>query len=409
MNSLPRLLVVTDVPVTDTVAGSLQLYRLLGGYPPDRLCICEGTINKGVQMGLRLPGVRYVTMRSGSARWRRSRLVRLQAVWLTLTMPYRASRIADAIGDFEPEAVLTIAQEFAHFAAATFARERGLPFHMILHDDWLTYSRLPKWFAPIARRQFREVYVAASERWCISPSMEEHYRKQWGAPGQVLLPVCDENVGSGLAPVRHSDGIGMTFAYSGSVPTGGRAKLLLQFAEAIRADGHRLALMVPGGLAAVRGQAAKVGCHDNPGNINDIGYVSPKGVAGLLRECADALLVAETFDPAHHAGVAYNFPCKVADYAAVGLPIIIWAPPYSSAARWARENPHATVSVTSEDLAAATHAARRLAVDPGLRQRMGEAVGCAAKAQFDPAAARERLYRAIAASVEDTIGTRTQE
>lgn len=402
---LPRLLVVTDVPVTDTVAGSLQLYRLLGGYPPDRLCICEGGINARGRLRGRLPGVRHVTVDSGSARWRRSRLVRMQGALLMLAMPSRASRIADAITDFRPEAVLTVAQEFVCFAAEAFARRSGLPLHLIIHDDWLMYARLPAWFVPYARRQFGRLYAGATERWCISPSMEEHYRGQWGVAGQVLLPVCGEEYSKqppeGVSIARKTT----TIAYAGSVSTGGRAKLLLQFAKAIDDDGHRLALMVPGGLAAVRAQARKVGCLMNPENVDDLGYAPPGEIVSVLRAHADALLVAETFDPLHHDSVAYNFPSKLSDYCAAGLPIIVWAPPYSTAARWARENPEAAILIDNEDLGPVRVAVGRLVSAPVIRQRMAVAVAAAAPGQFDPRAARGRLYDTIA----DSVATRRHE
>ncbi|HPA19190.1 MAG TPA: hypothetical protein PLU30_15695 [Verrucomicrobiae bacterium] len=398
----PRLLVVTDVLVTGTVAGSLQLYRLLGGYPADRLCICEGTLGLGQRLGGRLPGVRHVSFDSGSARWRRSRLVRVQGIWLALVMPMRASWIARAMAGFEPEVVLTVAQEFGCFSAAAFARRRGLPLHVILHDDWLAFSRLPAWFAVHAGRRFGRLYAQAAERWCISPSMEEYYRERWGVGGRVLLPVRDDSRPPQPGPIAAPDRL--TIAYAGTVPTGGRGKLLLEFAEAIASGGHRLSLMVPGGMAAVCALAKKVGCQIRAGNIDDHGYVPSDGIVAALRDRADALLVAETFEPGHHDSIAYNFPSKLADYSAAGLPIIVWAPPYSSAARWARENREAAMLIDSEDPAAARRAVDALAADADVRRRMADAAR-AASAQFDLHPARERLYGAIADSARGHRGS----
>lgn len=393
---LPRLLVVTDVPVTDTVAGALQLWRLLGEYPTGRLCICEGTLASVHPVGGRLPGARHVTFYSGSPRWRRSRLVRLQAVWLSMTARLRTRSIARAIGDFAPDAVLTVAQEFACLAAGEFARGRGIPLHMILHDDWLAFSRLPAWFAPFGGRQFRRLYEQAAGRWCVSAAMEEHYRGLWSLAGSVLLPVHGGGVPAEVSSRPPSRT--MTIAYAGSIPTGGRARLLLEFAKAISRDGHRLALMVPGGLRTVFDLAEKVGCQWRPDNVDDVGYVTPDRIPAALRQCADAALVAETFEPGHHDSVAYNFPSKLADYALAGLPVIVWGPPYSSAARWARENPDAAILIDGEDAAAARDAVDRLAAEPTLRDWMAEAAVRAAREQFDPARARERLYGAIANS-----------
>jgi len=126
----------------------------------------------------------------------------------------------------------------------------------------------------------------------------------------------------------------------------------------------------------------------------------PAQITRELARRADALLVAETFDPVHHDSVAYNFPCKLADYTAAGLPIIVWAPPYSSAARWARENTDAATLIDNDDPAVARGAIDRLAGDPALRVRMAEAAARASRQQFDLGRARERLYGAIAASYD---------
>ncbi len=63
---LPRLLYIGDVPVESTLHGSALLYRLLEGYPPQKLRIIEG-FNVS-QPRHRLPAVAYRTFRP---RWTR--------------------------------------------------------------------------------------------------------------------------------------------------------------------------------------------------------------------------------------------------------------------------------------------------------------------------------------------------
>jgi hypothetical protein len=167
-------------------------------------------------------------------------------------------------------------------------------------------------------------------------------------------------------------------------------------------------LLVPGGIEGVKAQAGKVGCRLSPANVLDRGYMAPEQAIAVLRTEADALVATETFDPRHHDFLAHSFPSKLADYCAVGLPVISWAPPAASVSRWAAENPDVAIAITSEDPGEVTRVAHRFAGDLDLRRRMGEAAARAAKAQFDPVAARERIYRAIDESVVGAVGNQAQ-
>ena len=64
------------------------------------------------------------------------------------------------------------------------------------------------------------------------------------------------------------------------------------------------------------------------------------------------------------------FPSKLTDYTAAGLPILIWGPEYSAAARWAAENPGVALCVTDPDPTRLTAAVRQLASDPALRRNL---------------------------------------
>jgi hypothetical protein len=90
-----------------------------------------------------------------------------------------------------------------------------------------------------------------------------------------------------------------------------------------------------------------------------------------LRREADVLVVPMSFHPDDRSNIEVAFPSKLADYTATGLPILIWGPPYSSAARWAVENDGvaALVQEASDDALLGT--LRRLLDDGNYRWSLG--------------------------------------
>lgn len=184
---LPRLLYLGDVPVESSYYGSALLYRLLQNYPVDGLRIAEGNLDRS-RPERRLPRVVYETVQVGFTRLLYTRLHMYQSVWLSHRGVALAGKVPALLAGFEPEAVLTVAHGHLWVAAAEFARRRGLPLHLIVHDDWPRITGLPQRFADRVDRQFAAVYRAAASRMCVSPFMRDCYREQYGSDGEVLYP-----------------------------------------------------------------------------------------------------------------------------------------------------------------------------------------------------------------------------
>src|ERR1700722_10911224 len=87
-----RVLYIGEVPVENTRAGSVQLYRLLRRHPADHLRLIEtGRIPSAP--ALRLPDVRYSYIRTGASPWRYTRFRPLFEGYLFLKAPFLADRI----------------------------------------------------------------------------------------------------------------------------------------------------------------------------------------------------------------------------------------------------------------------------------------------------------------------------
>src|SRR5690348_1736675 len=92
--SLRRLVYVGDVPVEASHHGSALLFRLLQGYPNDRIRIIEGKLRSSTP-NRRLPGVSYRIFRNGSKRYLNSRLHGLYSSWLMETAACRMRDVLD--------------------------------------------------------------------------------------------------------------------------------------------------------------------------------------------------------------------------------------------------------------------------------------------------------------------------
>jgi len=186
ISGLPRLVYVADVPVEHSTSGSGLLYRLLQDYPADKVLIVEGwpAMSQPVR---RLPGVAYRQFALWPKRGR-TRLRGVAATWLALSAASNAGRLERLVCDFSPEAVLTVAERYTWLAGAQFAEDAGLPLHLIIHDHWLSLLDAYSGIKPWLDRRFGRVYRRAASRLCVSPFMEEEYRRKYGAAGEVLYP-----------------------------------------------------------------------------------------------------------------------------------------------------------------------------------------------------------------------------
>ena len=158
---LPRLLYLGDVPVEASYHGSALLYRLLQDYPPGRLRIIEANLWPS-RVDRRLHGVGYQTLAVGRSRLLNSRLHDWYSTWLASGSAGRTRQVPGLLEGFEPEAAVTVAHGFSWVTAARFAADRGIPLHLICHDDWP--SVVPSSLKNRADRELGDAYRQAASR-----------------------------------------------------------------------------------------------------------------------------------------------------------------------------------------------------------------------------------------------------
>jgi hypothetical protein len=389
---LPRLAFVGDVPLEQTAAGPLITYRLLADYDATRLHVINGNSTPHDEKK-RLPGVGWQSIQYFPNRLYRTRLNQwlgpLLANWVLL----HAEKIATELKRWRAEAVLTIPHLYLWLAAATAARRLELPLHLILHDDWPSVTPAPSFAKFIYHRKFRRFYRGAASRLCVSAEMADHYQRQYGVGGTVLYPTRGSESATPRVRVRQrSSGEPFVVAYAGSLWGGGYISMLQTAAMSLQEWGGRLDIYNDANQEQLRSAGLTAP------NVRACGFPPLVKAAEQMGATADVMLLPLSFLPQERAVTQINFPSKLADYTAIGLPILIWSPPEHAVVRWAKEHGGAAELVTDLDQAALRSALARLAADEELRLSLA-AKGVAAGNQcFALEQGRTVLYEALLAA-----------
>lgn len=395
-DALPNLAVLYDASVHRNGTNPLLLYRLLRDYPPERLRVIHSE-NPPTDPGVCLPGVGYHALRVRLPRFVHNRFTR--PLW-PLSLARRAAAAADRalelLGGFRPEALVTVANGFLWFTADALGRRTGVPVHLFLHEDWpyLVARHLGRpWRAAVRRaagRRARPVIRRAASRFSVSPGMAEAVERSCGVPSEVIYPSRGQDSPAPRLRVRPGGAGPPVVAHCGWVHLGGNATLLRQAAAAAAEAGGRLDLYT---LHTDADLAAK---GLGPPRVRRVGFFPAAEMGDRLGATAHALLVTASFDAADRDHESTLFPSKMADYTAVGLPIVVWGPTYSSVARWAADHPGATVLVTEPDPRPVAAAFRRLAADPAAADAVAAAGIRAGLRTFSFEVAHGQFLQAVA-------------
>lgn len=362
---LPQLLYLGDVPIEASYHGSALLYRLLQGYPPDRLRIIEGNLFPS-RIDRRLPHVRYQSLDIGRSRLLNSRLHEWYSSWLAARSGGKTRHVPGLLDGFEPDAVLTVAHGYSWVTATRFSAARNIPLHLICHDDWP--SVVPPALKDRADGELGQAYRQAASRFCTSPFMVSEYQRRYGATGTVLYPSRGPDAPDFSGPPERlrREGGAPTFAFAGTINSPGYARLLRQLADGLDTVEGQLLVFGP----VTPGQAAAAGL-DHP-RIRICGLLSSSDLMARLRHEADALFVPMSFAPEDRINMQMGFPSKLTDYTAIALPLLICGPPYCSVVRWSEANPGVAETVASDESRPLVDAVARLARDPDHRWRLAE-------------------------------------
>lgn len=333
MHDFPSVAHISNVCPGDEGPGEHLLSRLYADWPRERLACFGPRPGNGSAGGWARTPVRPVED-GWAERFPRLRGLNLLRAWgLTPGLPQ------DAFEAVRADVVVTVLEDLAFSrGAATFARRRGLPLVVILHDPPGLFTPGTRWSAGAIRRGFADLYRQAAVRYCVCDGMAEEALRRYGAPADVLPPIPE--LAKPLPPPGRPPAAGRppVLGYGGSIGPFYRPRLDAVVA-ALRAVGGTL-------LLCARGTPPDSWA----GVVRHLGYPEVGEAWRLLREGADALLVAapDTSAANPYRAMAYqSFPSKLPDTLSQGVPVVLLAEKDTSLGRWA-----------------AGHAGRVLALDP---------------------------------------------
>lgn len=375
MSNLPNLLIVSQVIPQSVNAGSIQLQRLLKDYPAARLSVCGLAPSPNAELldcayhSFTLPLERLHFTRL-------SKLARSLRVYGALP-GLSLNSIRRHLEDFQPDVVLTIMQEQPYFDLAyRFARAEGLPLALIIHDLPELFEKVYPWAEKRQLKKNAEIFAYASKRLCVSPEMREHLENVYGAKGDVLYPYHSEEIRPRpLTEARNLKEPGtLTLGYLGSVAYG-RGAQLLRMIPALREAGARLRIYSADRL---EGEADDV--------VTNCGYTPDDEIWPRLKRECDALVLTHLWPEDARFQLFYqtSFPCKLTEYLALGLPVLMIGPEYVAPVRWGLRHNDAAMVVTEDDHAAWVSALKRLKESSALRERLSEQAAVAGSRDFAP-------------------------
>lgn len=385
--ALPRLLYIADTPVEASCHGSTLIHRLLSDYPADRLRIIEIGNQSDPERRL-VPGdyhhcpLPVLLQRLLTTRFRP------WAQWaLTRFSRQALSRADDLIGEFQPEAVLTVMHGYGWMKAHDLAAKYFLPLHCVVHDDWPCMYRGPG--KSFVAREFGECYRAARSRFCVSEAMVDEYALRYGCQGSVLLPSRAAGVvGVAPPPERTNPDKSLTIAFAGSVNGRGYVKTLLTLANRLAAQSGTLQIYGPLSESAANQTGLLLP------NVKICGLVNSSELVETLQRNADVLFVPMSFEAEDRINMTIAFPSKLADCTLTGLPLLIYGPEYSSAVRFAKEH-RGLGEVVSTTATAELDAALTRLRDPSYRRELGQSSLVIGNDHFSLSTAQKTLYQGL--------------
>jgi glycosyltransferase involved in cell wall biosynthesis len=388
------LLYAVDFPPADRGGGGSLILRLLEGYPADSLFVATSARHaKALAEGpLAVSDKLLFPELTGK---KRCGVGHLWMLLDRLLIPLLALAMLRMIRRSKTGVILSIAHGYYFLAAALAARMAGLPFVLIVHDDWVAMSRQVRVFRVFAPALFRWALVQAAQIFAVCPEMQAHLKRRYGVDSDVQYPAAPANPADGsLAGVRQP--LNPADAAPAGVrqplnPTdaleGVRRPLRVMFTGCVYGNVRSTLDVLVRALRNAPGMELRL-CTQlsaeefeslgwNQPAIRHYGWLPAEEFRGELR-AADVLFLPLSFEPAEANYSATSFPSKLAYYLAAGRPILTVGPAQASAVRHARAHAYAEV-VTECSEAAILGALERLRSDA---QRSGQLASNALRA-FD--------------------------
>lgn len=323
---LPKILYISDVPVELSSAGATLLYRLLEHYPKDKLVIMQGVGISKEQP--RIHGVEYYVVKSPLERLRYTRFSKYMKGLFLAAELIGYTKGKKLIRSFKPDLILTVSIRLLWVHAYRLSKKNKIPLYLILHDDWLTSENHGQWQHYLVR-MFENMYKHASDRFCISPTMENYYYQLYNVHGKVIFP--SRGKADKVLPLvteRNGGNSKLKYCYAGSLFTGDFAPMLDQVSYHIGKQGGELHVFSYWNKELLSKYA-----NLNADHVTFHPFMHATALMKKMNEEMDVAVLLNSFE--HEESFKYNFSSKLVDYISAGLPVLCWGPSTSGSIAWA--------------------------------------------------------------------------
>lgn len=209
------------------------------------------------------------------------------------------------------------------------SRQLQVPLSLLVQDRWQVWTK-PLVERDLFRRGWaKRVLEQATRIWTVTKELGEVYGLQNDSRVRVLLPI-PESRHDAFAEWR-DEFRAPTIAFAGFVHDHHIPQFAL-LARALQTVGGRLLLLTD--------RTARI--REHIGALNNVDYHEPFAqnarAVQFLRERASALFVPWSFgaELERRYWDKTNFPSKLMEYAQLGLPILVLAPPHVALSNWAQ-------------------------------------------------------------------------
>lgn len=381
---LPRTVVISAAIPETRFAGSLLLYRLLHGFPRDRLV----AIGPSPHPGSLLLDCQYYQLKAApSSRLNITRLAKckrsLEAFGVLGQLPLKT--VDKMLNGFRPEVVVSVMERLDYSDAAfRFCQERSLPLVLIIHDLIDQFEQVYPWAKAAQSRRYGSIYRAAAARLCVSPGLRDRFELRYGVSGDVLYPSRSDNL------VARAFGDCATLKNPGELTIGYAGGMAYGYGEKIReimpllaASGVRLRIYSRDALTkAIAG-------------TEHAGSWTPDEAWNRVKAECDVVLLPYSSSAEHRDLYETHFPSKLTEYLALGMPVLICGPAYAAGVAWGLRHPKSALTIAGPAREELVEACRRLVASPELRLQLARGASEAGKAEFDPREIRDQFLETL--------------
>lgn len=384
-----KVLLVSIVPPRNDCGVRIVMHRHLVERNPFELHVVSNAdfaADLLVHTPVRLP---YPIQRLKKSRFG-PRLTRWTTDYENFIWPLTVPKALDqAISDFKPDVILTLAETSLSHVAAKAAKKHRLPLAG-LFLDWFPIMKGHFGHAgtqAALSRRYRELYAACDLAFCTSDGMQEVLGQHpnshviYPMPGRHQIPET-------IFPPKSGK---FRLAYVGSVQNF-YGRMICSLIEKIEPLSD-LEIIVVGPNAdwpadlLQRAQAKGI----------YLGFKPPAEAAAVLAG-ADALLVVMSFEKDYELFMRTSFTTKFLDYVAFGKPVILWGPDYCTPFRVAKKHGGA-VAVNRIEADEIVSAGRQIANNPVLREQLSQEAKQLHQTVFNP----DRLQAIFVSEMEKLV------